>query len=133
MYHSLKQQFADEPRVEFIVSDGYHTYVKVFDTTLRFHHGHSVKYGGGVGGITIPLNKSIAQWNKGRKADIDILGHFHTFVDGGNFVVNGSLIGYSAYSLSIKASPEPPVQAFFLIDSQIGKTIVAPIILTQDR
>lgn len=37
------------------------------------------------------------------------------------------------YALSIKASPEPPVQAFFLVDSQIGKTIVAPIILTQDR
>jgi hypothetical protein len=47
--------------------------------------------------------------------------------------VNGSLIGYNAYALAIKASPEPPVQAFFLIDSRFGKTVVCPVILDHDR
>jgi hypothetical protein len=133
MYHALSQVFANEPRVKFVVSDGYHTYVKVFDTTIRFHHGHAVKYGGGVGGITIPINKAIAGWNKGRKADIDVMGHFHQLFDGGNFIVNGSLIGYNAFALSIKASPEPPQQAFFLVDKTYGKTVSCPIILTEDR
>jgi hypothetical protein len=133
MYHSLAQRFSGNKRVKFIINDGYHTYVEVYDTVVRFHHGHAVKYGGGVGGVTIPLNKAIAQWNKGRKADLDILGHLHQLLDGGNFIVNGSLIGYNAFALAIKASPEPPQQAFFLIDKDYGKTVVCPIILTSDR
>jgi len=133
MYHSLAITFKNEPRVQFVISDGYHTYVKVYEYTLRFHHGHSVKYYGGVGGITIPLNKAVAQWNIGRRANLDVLGHYHTFMDGGNWVANGSLVGYNAYALSIKASPEPPRQAFFLIDRDAGKTVVAPIILNMDR
>jgi hypothetical protein len=134
LYHSLAQQFEGNKRVHFVISDGYHTYVKVWDNfTIRFHHGHAIRYGGGIGGITIPVNKAIAQWNKGRKADIEVFGHFHQLFDGGNFICNGSLIGYNAFALSIKASPERPQQAFFLIDRDCGKTVVAPIILTEDR
>jgi len=133
MYYNLAQRFVGNKRVQFVISEGYLTYVKVFNTTLRFHHGHAVKYGGGIGGITIPVNKAIAGWNRGRKSDIDVFGHFHQVFDGGNFICNGSLIGYSAYALSIKASPEPPQQAFFLIDKEFGKTVSAPIILTGDK
>jgi len=133
MYHSLAVMFRDEPRVQFIISDGYHAYVKVFEFPIRFHHGHSVKYYGGVGGITIPLNKAVAQWNRGRSAYLDVLGHYHTLLDGGIWIANGSLIGYNAYALSIKASPEPPRQVFFLIDRDVGKTVVCPIILDRDR
>lgn len=133
MYSSIAQRFAGEKRVTFIISEGYHSYLQVYNTTVRFHHGHSVKYGGGVGGLTIPLNKAIYGWNRGHRADLDVLGHFHQFFDGGSFIVNGSLIGYNAYALAIKASPEPPVQAFFLIDSRFGKTVVCPVILDHDR
>lgn len=129
MYHQLQNHFRGNPRVEFIVAGGYHTYLDVYNTTLRFHHGHSISYGGGVGGITVPVNKAIAQWDKLRRADIDVFGHFHQFFDGGKFVCNGSLIGWSPYALSIKAGYELPRQAFFLIDKKRGKTIVAPILL----
>jgi hypothetical protein len=102
----------------------------VFGVRLRFHHGDGIKYGGGVGGITIPVNKAIAQWNRAHYADLDIVGHYHQFFDGGNFIANGSVIGWSPYSLWIKASFEPPQQAFFLLDSKYRrKTVVAPIIL----
>jgi hypothetical protein len=47
--------------------------------------------------------------------------------------VNGSLVGYNAFALSIKAGFEPPKQAFFLIDKSVGKTVVTPIILSEDR
>ena len=133
MYSSIAQRFANEKRVTFIISEGYHSYRQIYNTTIRFHHGHAVKYGGGVGGLTVPLNKAIYGWNRGHRADLDVLGHFHQFFDGGSFIVNGSLIGYNAYALAIKASPEPPVQAFFLIDSKFGKTVVCPIILEHDR
>lgn len=129
MYLHLAAYFRGEPRVKFIIPEGYHSYLKVYDTTLRFHHGHAVKYGGGVGGIFIPTYKAISQWNKARPATLDVFGHFHQHKDGGNFISNGSLIGYNGFALSIKADYEPPRQTLFLIDKKRGRTCTWPILL----
>ncbi len=128
MYHSLSNYFKNEKRVKFIIAEGYHSYIDVYEYTIRLHHGDSMRYGGGVGGPTIPINKAIAQWDKIKQADLDVFGHFHQFMDGGKFIMNGSMIGYNAYALSIKASFEPPKQALFLIDKKRFKTITAPIL-----
>ena len=127
MYCSLKQRFASEPRVKFIIAEGYHSYLDVYGTKIRFHHGHSLRYQGGVGGLTIPVNKAIAQWNKIIPVDLDIFGHWHTYMHMKNFVANGSLIGYNAFALSIKADFDVPKQAYFLIDKRLGPSIFAPI------
>ena len=129
MYMSIANYFRDNPRVKFHIAEGSHSYIDVYGRNIRFLHGHDVKFGGGVGGLTIPLNKSIAQWDKARPAFLTCLGHFHSRFDGGHFLVNGSLIGYNSFALSIKASAEKPAQTFALIDKNHGKTIVAPIIL----
>lgn len=128
MFNMLAGYFRREPRVKFLISPGYHQYLQVYGLTIRFHHGHSIRYGGGVGGIYIPTNKAIAQWNKARWADLDVFGHFHQFRDGGNFVCNGSMIGYNAFALSIKADYEKPKQALFLLDSKRGRTATWPIL-----
>lgn len=130
MYHTLADRFRNEKRITWVIAEGYHSYVSVYDKTLRFHHGHAMQYGGGVGGLYIPVNKAIAQWNKIRWADIDCFGHFHTQRNGGNFLSNGSLIGYNAFALSIKCDYEPPKQQFFLIDSNRGLTVNAPILFS---
>ncbi len=127
MYLHLATYFRKEKRVRFDVAEGMHSYLDIYDQTIRFQHGHAVKYGGGVGGIYIPVNKAIAQWNKGRHADLDVFGHFHQARDGGNFICNGSVIGYNAFALSIKADYEPPVQTLFLIDKDRGRTCKWPI------
>jgi len=134
MYHNMALYFKDEKRVKFSIAEGYHSFVYCYGWNIQFHHGHAVRYGGGVGGITIPVNKAIAQWNKGVPdkliSDLSVFGHFHQFFDGGNFICNGSLIGYNAFAKAIKASYEEPRQAFFVIDKHRGKTFVCPI-LTQ--
>jgi hypothetical protein len=130
MYLHLATHFRNEPRVEFIIPEGYHSYVDVYGYTIRFHHGHAVKYGGGVGGIFIPTYKKIAQWQKGRPASLDCFGHFHQMKDGGNFLVNGSLIGYNAYALSIGADFDTPKQTLFLVDKRRGRTCTWPILLS---
>jgi hypothetical protein len=133
MYLMLRDYFQDEKRITFIVQPGYHSYVRFFEGAyeIRFHHGHQINYQGGVGGITIPVNKAIAQWNKARTVNLDVFGHFHTKFDGGNFVTNGSMIGYNAYAVSIKASYEKPEQQLFLVNREYGeKTAVMPIFLT---
>lgn len=130
MYRFLAKVFRDEPRVTFHIATGYHLYYECFDKVLRFHHGDAVQYQGGVGGVTIPMRKKIAGWNRTRVADLDILGHFHQFQDGGNFIVNGSLIGHNPYAIEIGASYEEPQQAFFLMRPGRGKSATAPVFVT---
>ena len=130
LYYNMRDQLANEPRVKFQIAEGYHSYVRLFDNkyVVRFHHGHGMNYGGGIGGIMIPVQKAINQWNKGVRADLDVFGHFHTRLDGGNFVANGSLIGYNAYALRIKADFERPSQTFFLVNKKYrSKGVVTPI------
>ncbi len=128
MYNNLANEFEDKKNVKFIIPHSYHSYADIYGLTVRFHHGHAIRYWGGVGGITIPVNKAIKQWNDSKHADLDVFGHFHQYLDGGRFVANGSMIGYNAYAVRVKASYERPQQAFFLIDKKRGKTVSAPIL-----
>lgn len=130
MYRHLAAYFRNEPRITFLIAEGMHSYIDVYGQIIRFQHGHAIKYGGGVGGIFIPANKAIAQWDKGRRADLNVFGHFHQMKDGGNFLCNGSLIGYGSYALSIKADFEEPRQLLFLMDKRRKRTCTWPILLT---
>lgn len=129
-YHAIAGKFDGNPRVELAVSDHAMRYRRFYEKfNMRLIHGYEIKYGGGVGGITIPVNKAIAQWDIAVRADLTLFGHFHQLIDGGNFIGNGSLIGYNTFAQAIKAKFEQPRQAFFLIDARNGgeKSITAPI------
>jgi hypothetical protein len=76
MYKMLSKT-VQEPGVYWKVENGYHNYLDIQGHTVRFHHGDHISYGGGVGGITIPVNKALSQWNKVKRADYDYFGHFH--------------------------------------------------------
>lgn len=128
MYHSLARHFASETRVTFLIGDGYHGYMDIYGKTMRFHHGHAVRYGGGVGGLHIPLMKAIYSWNVTKPAHCDFLGHFHQHTPHKRFMVNGSMIGYNAYALRLKCEYEPPQQVFCLWDKDRGKTVTIPIL-----
>lgn len=114
-------------RVKFITDQSNHQYVKVYDFDLHFTHGDEVKFAGGVGGIAVPLMKAVSGWDQVRRCHYHHLGHFHQYTDYGSATVNGSLIGYNAYAMSIRAFPEPPQQAFYILDSKRGKTCKSPI------
>jgi hypothetical protein len=104
-----------------------HQFVDVYGKTLHFSHGDDAKYNGGVGGITIPLNKATDAWHKVNPAYLSNYGHFHTLFDGGRWMVNGSVIGYNQFAMSIKATPEFPQQWFYIMDSKRGKSTRSPI------
>lgn len=133
LYKSLERRYADEKRIQFLVADGALNYVKAYNTSLRLTHGDDIMYGGGVGGITIPILKKIAQWDKSRRADETVMGHWHQRLTHRGLNVNGSLMGYSPYALSIGASPEPPEQGFFLLDSVYGKVHPKSLVVTPAR
>ena len=117
------------PEIDWRIADGYFVYLRVFDALWRCHHGDDLNYQGGVGGITIPVNKAIAQWDKTRRADYDWFGHWHQRVVMRKWQCNSSLIGYSAHALSIKAEYERPSQNFSLWEKDHGLTITTPIFL----
>ena len=132
MYYHLAEYFKENPRVRFVLQEGYHLILPVYDNfKIRFHHGHDIKFGGGVGGIYIPARKAINQWQKSEDVQLDCFGHFHSFkVDGDLFVCNGSLIGWSPYAVAIKGDYEKPKQVFFLVDKRYGKSVITPIRIT---
>jgi hypothetical protein len=138
MYFNIRDQFKDEPRIVFQIASGYHTIVRLFDKdkpyVIRFHHGHAIKSTGGVGGIYPTVNKAIAGWNKSvRDVNLDVFGHHHQFIDGQDFICNGSLIGYNSFAIHIKAPYEPPKQAFFLINRRHRcKAMVTPIFVEEE-
>lgn len=129
LYKRIEEYFEDDKMVKVIITDSYFTYVEVYGKTLSFSHGTNCRYQGGVGGLTIPVNKAISQWDKMKKCDYYFMGHFHTFCVGSNFIVNGSVIGYNAYALSIKAGFERPTQTFALLNSERDLEVVRKIIL----
>jgi hypothetical protein len=121
---------ADVPEINWHVADGYFVFIEVYGKVFRIHHGDNVQYQGGIGGLTIPCEKAIASWNKSRPVYMDIFGHHHTQQQNPRWLCNGSLIGYGAFSLAIKAGFEPPQQTYFLLDSIRGRTGTFPIFLS---
>lgn len=127
IYGMLEKRLGKE--IDFIIEEGSLVYYDIYDKKGRFYHGHQVKFGGGIGGLTVPLNRKQGEWDKTLKAVFNSMCHYHMFGSPNNSTtLNGSLKGYDAYALFIGAKYEKPVQAFELIDSLYGFTIKAPII-----
>ena len=127
LYQTLAAHMASEPRIEFQIAEGEYNFLKVYKQVFGFCHGDSYKAGGGVGGIMIPLRKGLNELRKYRQIDHMSMGHFHQYTTHGDLTVNGSMIGIGPYSMSIHAAPEPRQQAFFMVDSERGKCVSAPV------
>ena len=127
LFHQLARYFASTPQVAFKIEKGIHNWLEVQGQQVRFHHGDHIRYQGGVGGISIPVNKAIADWNKAKRADLDLFGHFHSFVHHWRWVCGGCLVGYNPYALSIKAEFQPPTQPFVVVSREYGKVLAMPL------
>lgn len=130
MFHQLAAMMLDEPRVQFQIADGEYNYVDIGngDRRICFFHGDSVKYAGGVGGILVPLLRGLNELRKYQRASVFCLGHFHQLTFHDDVVVNGSMIGTTAYALRYKFAPQRPAQAFWMEDPFYGKTLQSPLL-----
>ena len=105
-----------DKRVQFKIEKNQHNCMDIQGTRVRFQHGDLMSYFGGVGGISIPVNKAIAGWNKAWLADYDIFGHWHQFIRTGLWTCCNCMIGYNAYAQRIKADYSEPSQTMFTFD-----------------
>lgn len=115
--------------VSWQIGKGYLNIADLDGFLIRFHHGHSIRFGGGIGGLTIPANKAIANWNTSRRCHLDVFGHWHSFSWlPYRFVANGCLIGHNAFADRIKAEFQPPSQSLIIVDHDHNRvTKVLPI------
>lgn len=127
LYQTLRRVMRDDSRFEFHIAQGQWLELDCMGYQLAFTHGDSFNYGGGVGGVSIPIRRGIARQFQGRKFHQFNMGHFHTRQDFGDIQINGSMIGYSDYSQRIHAAYEERQQAFYMVDSERGKCLSAPI------
>jgi transposase-like protein len=127
LYNHLARYFRNEPRVEFRITKGYHSWQEIQGRQCRLHHGDFIKYQGGIGGITIPVEKAIAAWNKTQRADYDFFGHWHQHLPAWRFVSCGCMIGYNDFSVAIKAEFQEPSQPLVLMSRKYGKVADWPV------
>lgn len=129
LYQTLKLEYKNDSRVVFYIPESEIGVVELFDKKIRCFHGHQVQYMGGVGDLTIPLNKLIMKWDKTERCDWNLMSHFHSFwMPTRNTSLNGCLCGWNSYALSRGFPFEAPTQTFQLLDRQKGFTVRVPII-----
>src|SRR5690606_28763929 len=133
LYHMIAREFRYEPPINVTLPKGAHSYAEIYDLVIRETHGDGTKGGSGIGGIIIPIRKAIGKWQTVRQAHVIIMGHWHQEHFLNDLHINGSLVGYGPYSLSIPAPFEPPRQSFFLVDKYRGVTMPATIWLEDSR
>ena len=130
MGQRLTRHFANHKTIRVHAPNARDVYTEILGRVIHGTHGDTVSYAGGVGGITIPLRKAYAMWQLIQPSYLHITGHYHTQLDLGDGLANGSGIGYNDFARKVNARPEKAQQIFCLIDSEQGKTKVSPIWMT---
>lgn len=126
MYQQIARHYAKSKVVRVHTGKDEISSLEVLGTKLRFNHGDIIRFGDGVGGITIPLKKWLAKLDRTERADVTCIGHWHQYLDIGNAVVNNCLIGHNAYGQRV-APYAAPSQVAFLVDQRHGKRLSTEI------
>ena len=132
-YKNLEQMFntiGGYENIKFIIDDSELTYFNIYNYVTRCGHGDHFKYAGGIGGLVVPLMRKLKDWDSIKKADMTIFGHWHTWIPGSEFLINGSIIGITPFGLNFaKAGDLIPKQTFMLCVKNRGFTTRTPIFL----
>lgn len=136
----LAREFRDRPNVQVDVAQGFDIIYDLLGHRVFQTHGDHTGTGGGkgFGGPDFPIVRGarLLQLTQSMQRDyFDILltGHYHTTSNpgGGKNLANGSMVGYSEYSHSLRASPEPPQQWLALIHERWGLRERIPLVLDE--
>jgi hypothetical protein len=128
----VQRHYRDDPRFSWNVPMSADAYVNVYDHRLLVTHGDQARGGSGISGLFTPIALLDSRKRKrdasfGRAYDHLLMGHWHQYIRGNGFTVNGSLCGVNAYAYLGNFGYEPPAQAFGIITPEHGMTIEAPI------
>lgn len=121
IYHNLAQRYSSNKRIDFVLPESSVVELEIGGQWCRFIHGHQVKYNGGVGGITVSLNKKVANWDKTQKCDMNFMCHYHqAHMPNSKTMMNGSLVGYNGMALFYGFEYERAQQSFIMYHPEYG-------------
>jgi len=114
--HLVARLTADDARITWSIDEASDAEFEVFGRRYLLTHGDQARGGGGIGGVWPPIMRLTArkqqrQAGLGRPFEHLFLGHWHQLTMGPQFTVNGSVVGYSAFSAECNFPVEPPQQA----------------------
>lgn len=125
-YQTMRTELAGDG-VKVVAEPCEDQYHKIYGHTLHATHGTTVRYQGGIQGVQTPLNKAAFAWNDQRKADYHLLGHLHQGLYGGNWFLNGSVVGFGPHAAALRCKPEQPAQWWFALVEGRGATAMTPL------
>jgi hypothetical protein len=122
LYRQLKQRCEDLglSNVEFRIPRAENLQIDVMGYRLQMQHGTQFRSQGGVGGVLVPLTRAAVRMQASVFAHLYLFGHFHWACFFEPVIINGSLIGDSAYSRAHGMTYREPEQVNFLIDARRG-------------
>lgn len=121
--HLVARLTAEDKRITWAIDEASDAEFDVMGQRHLLTHGDQARGGSGIGGIWPPLMRLTArkqqrQATLGRPFDHLWLGHWHQATFGPQFTVNGSLVGYSAFSAECNFPVEPPQQVMAIVDRE---------------
>ena len=118
VYRDLAAWFGADSSMEFRIAESEFLPLDLHGYKVLFHHGHAIRFGGGVGGLAVPFLRAAGRL----RADYDFstlcIGHHHqrNVFQGGVGIANGSLVGANGYSRALGLPSEPAAQVAFAVD-----------------
>jgi len=116
-------------KINFIIPKSEMAIVTIFDKRLLFTHGTNIKYGGGIGGLVVPVTKFFLRLSKTLRIDMMFIGHFHQMTWNKMFCTNGSVKGFDTYAFGKGLDYEAPQQTKLVLHEKYGFTSYTPIYL----
>jgi hypothetical protein len=136
----LARHFTGDPRIAVQVAAGADIVFPILGHVILQTHGDAMGTGGGQGfaGPNLPIvrggNKvELAGFAVREHYDIILTGHYHTTSNPGRILANGSICGFSEYSMRIRAKPELPQQWLGLIHEKWGLRERVPVALEDPK
>lgn len=132
LYNWLADTLRDDKRIEFSIAVAPEQIISVYNTRLLLTHGDGFRSAGGVGGIYPSMLKFLHRKHElyartGKGFDVALMGHWHQYLTGPDFVVNGSLKGYDEYAKASGFGFEKARQALFFVTPERGITTHTPV------
>ncbi len=131
---ALIREFRDNENILIENSKGTELDFRIFDYKYCLTHGDELSNTSNSSISVSTLERQEEKFYKHRSSmknpyDTLIMGHYHRTIYAGNFIVGGSMIGFSEYSKSQSYQYEKPQQVLWITHPEYGITDFQPIYL----
>lgn len=138
MYRVLYRHFHQDDRITFNIPLSPDAYFEIYGHRHLLTHGDQAKGGSGISGLLTPISLLEHRKRKRDQAAAELfksfttashmwLGHWHQYLKGATWTVNGSLKGIDEHAFQGNFGFEVPAQAFAVITPKHNVTMQAPI------